>query len=150
MAVQRVQWNGAFREPEAMRDFLAGPHGSLAPDYVVVQAAGAQAATDPEAAMRWASTLPANRAPTARMGVLGTWINRSPEQAQAYVLGLPPGTERQEAIRTVSINIAQQSMERTAEWYHALPAGDRQVAQQAFQQIGFGGEQRRLLEEALK
>jgi hypothetical protein len=122
----------------------------LAPDYVVTQVAGMQAAKDPDAAMKWASTLPSNRAASARMGVLSNWIARSPEQAQAYVLALPAGSERQEAVRNVSMNVAYQSTERAAEWYRTLPKADQQVAKEAFERIGLSIEQRQLLEEALK
>jgi hypothetical protein len=150
MALQRVQWNRVASDPAFMSNFLSGPHGALAPDYVVSQVAARQAMIDPAAAMKWASTLPGNRGSTARMGALSGWLAHNPEQAQAYALALPASSERQEAVRTISLNVASQSIERAAEWFHTLTAEDQQVATQAFQQIGFDDRQRRALEEAIK
>ena len=150
MALSRVPWNSTFRDPDSLRDFLSGPYGEMAPDYVVQQAASMKAAQDPEEAMKWVSTLPGTRAATARMGVLANWVGQNPEQAQAYVLGMPASSERQQAVRMVSMNIASQSAQRAADWYRTLPAADRQAATQAFQQIGLDGFQRKALDDALK
>src|SRR3954454_24020498 len=62
MALSRVPWNSTFRDPDSLRDFLSGPYGEMAPDYVVQQAASMKAAQDPEEAMKWVSTLPGTRA----------------------------------------------------------------------------------------
>ena len=37
-ALERVQWNWMWREPEAVRDFIAGPHGDLASQSMINQA----------------------------------------------------------------------------------------------------------------
>jgi hypothetical protein len=150
MALERVQWNGAFRDPDTLREFLVGPHGAMAPDYVVAQVASTHAMKDPDAAMRWAATLPPSRGPTARMEVLASWLSQRPEQAQAYVRAMPAGSERQEAVQHISVNFVQQSPERAAEWYRTLPTADQQIARQAFQQIGLSVDQRKALEDALK
>jgi hypothetical protein len=150
MALSRVQWNRAFNDPDSLSTFLSGPYAELAPDYVVTQFAGFRAANDPEGAMKWASSLPAARGSAARLGVLGNWMAQRPEQAQAYVLAMPSGSERQDAVRTVSLNIGSQSTERAVEWYRNLPAADQAIAMQAFQQLGWKDHQYKALEKTLK
>jgi hypothetical protein len=147
MALSQVQWNRAFDDPDSLSTFLSGPYAELAPDYVVTQFAGFRATNDPEGAMKWASSLPAARGSAARLGVLGNWMAQRPEQAQAFVLAMPSGSERQDAVRTISLNIANQSTERAVEWYRNLPAADQPIAMQAFQQLGWKAHQYKALEE---
>jgi hypothetical protein len=147
-AFDRVQWNWSYQDPDGVRDFLSGPHGKLAPPNMVSQVARNQAAKNPETAMDWASKLPAEQATIARASVLERWIAIRPEGAQDFARKLPAGAERDNAVRTITQNLAYQSPERAAAWYQSLPAADQKSAKTFLDQIGLATEQRAKLEAA--
>ena len=147
LAMSRVPWNRAFNDAESLGNFLSGPYGNLAPEYLITQLGSFRAANDPEAAMKWVSSLPANRQSSARLGVLGAWVGQNPEQAKAYVLAMPSGSERQDAVRTTTLNLAGASVGRAVEWYRNLPTADQATATEAFQQLGWRPDQVKALND---
>jgi hypothetical protein len=149
-ALERVQWNWMWNDPIGVRDFLNGPYGNLASPSMIQQVARNQAARNPEAAMEWASNLPADRAADARNAVLENWLSVRPEGAAAYARKLPAGPERDHAIRTVSQNLIFQSPEQAADWFRTLPAAEQKTAREVFDHTGLSDDQRRQLEQALK
>jgi len=131
-ALERVQWNWTWTDPEGVRDFISGPQGHLAPSMLVYQVARNQAAKNPEAAMDWAAGLPADRAASARQAVLHYWQQIRPEAASAYVLKLPAGKERDAAIVFVSESFTSHtgSFDQALEWFRKLPAADQPAARE--------------------
>ncbi len=101
-AIEKVAWTWAVGDPAAARDFLAGPHGSMASPNTIRLVTSIQAGTNPEATMEWANTLPADRRETARNAALDGWLQSRPEGATAFTRALPAGPERARAIETVS------------------------------------------------
>ena len=149
-AFERVQWNWSWQNPDEARDFLSGPHGKLAPPDMVSQIARTQAAKNPAAAMEWAAKLPENQILPARTAVLQRWLSSRPEAAQDFARKLPAGAERDAAVRNISQSLSYESPQRTAAWYHSLPAADQKAAKSFIDQTALNPEQRAKLEEALK
>jgi hypothetical protein len=148
-ALERVQWDWMWRDPEGVRDFIAGSHGDLASDSMVHQVARNQAARNPEAAMRWAASLPAERAADARNAVFESWVSVRPEGAGDYARKLPAGAERDQAIRTVSQTLIFQAPQQAVEWYRSLPAADQKLVREIFDHSTIGDAQRQKLNDAL-
>jgi hypothetical protein len=128
-ALEKVQWNWMWQEPDAVRDFIAGPHGDLASQNMINQVARNQVAKNPEAALAWASGLSADHAPEARRSVLESWLQIRPEAAADYARALPAGSERESAIRTVTQTLAWQAPAQGEAWLRSLPAADQAIAQ---------------------
>jgi hypothetical protein len=149
-ALERVQWNWMWNDPTAVRDFIAGPYGQLASQSMIDQVARNQAAKNPEAAMQWASALPADRASEARNAVLQNWLNIRPEGASAYARKLPAGPERDRAIRTVSQTLIFQSPQQAAEWYRQLSGSEQKIAREVFDRTSLSKELQAELEKAMK
>jgi hypothetical protein len=149
-AFERVGQNWAQQNPEAVREFLTGPHGALATYSMISQVARSQAAKSPEAAMKWAATLPENHSANAHNVVLQNWLATRPADAADYVRAMPSGSERVQAVHTVSQNLVRRSLHQAADWYRTLPTADQQIARQAFEQSFRSPDQRKLLDEALK
>ena len=149
-AIERVQWNWVWNDPDAVREFIAGPHGDLASSSLIHQVARSQAAKNPEAAMQWAAGLPAERAADARRAVLENWLAIRPEAAADYARQLPAGDERDGAIRTVSQSLVFQSPQQAAAWYRTLGDADRKTAREIFDGTGLNDDQRRQLQDAIK
>jgi hypothetical protein len=149
-ALERVQWNWMWNDPTAVRDFITGPHGDLASESLVQQVARNQTAKNPEAAMNWANTLPAERAAAARAAVFQNWLMIRPEGAADFARKMPAGPERVQAIRTVSQTLGYQAPAQAAEWYRSLSGDEQKTAREAFGQIGLDGDKRQQLEQALK
>jgi hypothetical protein len=151
-ALDKVQWNWVWNDPGSARDFLSGPYGNLASQSLVNQVARNQAAKNPEAAMEWATGLPADRAADARRAVLDNWLQIRPEGAAAYVLKLPAGKERDAAIGSISQNFmyASTGLDQALAWFQKLPDTDRQTARDAMKHIPMEPERKRKVEEALK
>ncbi|MEO8353549.1 MAG: hypothetical protein ABI680_17610, partial [Chthoniobacteraceae bacterium] len=119
-AMERIQWNWIWKQPDAAREFLAGPHAALATDSFVMQVARSQTAKNPAAAMKWTDSLAPEQAGTARSAVLSSWLQIRPEGAADYVRGLPPGSERESAIQTVSQTLLWQSPAQAGIWLRSL------------------------------
>ena len=145
-ALDRVQWNWVWREPDAVRDFVSGPHGEIASSSLIHQVARNQAAKNPEAAMEWASKLPAKRASTARQAVLDQWLTVRPEGAMAFVMRLPAGLERERAVQSITQTLLHQAPARAGEWLKRLPAAEQQMIRETVAQMPLSAEQRRGLE----
>ncbi len=126
-ALERVQWGWMSREPDAVRDFVSGPFGQMASSSMLQSVARSQTSKNPEAAMQWAASLPAERSGDVRRAVLENWLNVRPEGAMNFARALPAGVERNDAIRTVSQALAS-SPERLEKWLKQLPRGDRSLA----------------------
>jgi hypothetical protein len=133
-ALEKVQWNWMWQEPDAVRDFIAGPHGALASQNMINQVARNQVAKNPEAALAWASALAPEHATEARRSVLESWLQVRPEGAADYVRGLPAGTERDTAIRAVTQTLVWQSPTQTDAWLQSLPASDQKIVQEILDQ----------------
>lgn len=149
-AMERVQWNWNWKEPDSARAFISGPYASLATDSFVQQVARTQAARDPQAAMQWASTLDADRAATARNMVLQNWLQARPEGAMHYVRALPPGPEREESVRSVTQTLVFQNPTQAAAWYRGLSPSEQQMAREIFNRTPLSPEQRALLQSGLE
>ena len=149
-AIERVQWNWMWREPEAVRDFISGPHGDLASQNMINQVARNQTAKNPEAAMDWAGGLGANRTAEARRAVLESWLQIRPEGAADYARKLPAGPERESAIGTVTQTLLWQSPGQAGAWIRSLSAAEQKTAREMIDQRGLPEDKRRQLEEALK
>jgi hypothetical protein len=152
LALERVQWDWSWNDPDGARDFVSGPHGSLASSSLLHQVARTQASKNPEAAMDWAASLPKERAELARQAVLSQWLQVRPEGAAAYALKLPAGKDRDMAISSISQNMlfASTGLEQALSWIRKLPAEDRGTAAEAIRRIGMDAERLRRVEEALK
>jgi hypothetical protein len=149
-ALERVQWNWMWREPDAVVEFVSGKYGSLATASLIQQVARRQANKNPEAAMSWASQLPAERSADARIAVLETWLSVRPAGASEYVRSLPPGTERTRAVELVSQNLIWQSPERAAEWCRTLPVEEQKAVRDLIARTGLSTDQQSRFEKALK
>jgi hypothetical protein len=149
-ALEKVQWDWMWREPEAVRDFIAGPHGMLASQNMINQVARNQVAKNPEAAMEWAGQLGPERTLEARNSVLESWLQIRPEAASEYARKLPAGPERESAIRTVTQTLIWQAPDQTATWFHSLPTSDQTLVRQILDQNGIPADKRRQIDEALK
>jgi hypothetical protein len=148
-ALERVVWTWAMGEPAAAREFIAGPHGDMAPAFTVQGIARIQAMANPDATMQWASALPANRRESARRGVLEGWLDSRPESAIAYTRALPAGPERTAAIETVSQSLARQSPGQAAKWLHDLPPAEQKIVREAFDRANLSDDKRQQLSKAL-
>lgn len=150
-ALEKVQWNWMWNDPVSVREFISGPHGHLASTSMIHQVARNQAAKNPEAAMEWASKLPADRVEGARQAVFDNWLQIRPAGAAEYALKLPAGGERKSAIRSISFNFAFESsaIEPALEWFRKLPQADQEVARDAVNQVGMSPERKQKLQEAL-
>ncbi len=149
-ALERVQWNWLWREPEAVRDFISGPHGDLASQQMINQAARNQVAKNPAAAMAWAGSLGEKRAPESRRAVLESWLQIRPEGAADYARKLPAGPERESAVRTVTQTFGWQAPEQAGAWLASLSAADQKTAREALDQSRLPDDRRRQIEEAAK
>ena len=148
-ALERVQWNWAWNDPDGVRDFLAGPHGKLASPSLIHQVARNQAAKNPEAAMEWATKLPPDRADEARNAVLQNWLMVRPEGAAEYARKLPASPARDRAIETVTQTLMYQSPEQAAEWYRSLGAAEKKKVSAIFDRSGLSDDKRRQLQQAV-
>lgn len=148
-ALERVQWNWMWKEPDAARDFVTGPYGGIASRSMVSQVARSQTSKDPEAAMQWASKLPGERAEAARQAVLDQWLSIRPEGAMEYARTLPSGPAREQAIRTVSQTLAYQSPQQLGTWYGKLPGSDQKIIREIIDQTRFPDAQMQQLKKAL-
>ena len=148
-ALERVQWDWMWRDPEGVRDFIAGPHGDLASDSMIHQVARNQAARNPEAAMQWAASLPAERAKDAHRAVFESWVSVRPDGAADYARKLPTGVDRDQAIRTVSQTLIFQAPQQAVEWFRSLPAADQKLVREIFDHSSLPDAQRQKLNDAL-
>jgi hypothetical protein len=148
-ALERVQWDWVWREPEAVRDFITGPRGNLASDSIVHQVVRGLTAKNPESAMDWANKLPADRAPEARWAVLDSWLGVRPEGAMKWARELPEGPERERAIRTVSQSLVWQSTQQAAEWYRSLSGASQKLARESFGSTSLSADKKKELEAAI-
>ena len=149
-AMERVQWDWFWREPDAVRAFVNGPHGHLASDSIIQQVARAEARKNPEAALEWAKSLGTERAADARFAVFEGWLSSRPEAAGDYVRKMPAGEERTRAIRMVAGNLIWQSTQQAAAWYHSLSSADQEMARQIYDGATLTPDKRKELNEALK
>jgi hypothetical protein len=145
-ALERVQWNWMWREPDAVRDFVSGPHGNLASSSMISQVARGQAAKNPESAMEWASNLPDDRRNTARAAVLQQWLQVRPEGALNYVRDLPAGAERDLAIQNAAQNLMYQSPGQVASWMKSLPSADQKTLRDMAARYNLPEDKRRLFD----
>ena len=148
-ALERVQWNWAWKDPDAVKDFISGPHGSLASSNLINQVARNQAARNPETAMEWARSLPAQQSAEARRAVFDSWLSMRPQNAAEYARNLPAGPERETAIRSVSQTLVYQSPEQAVSWYRKLSVEDQKLAREVFDGVGLPSDRRQQLNEAL-
>lgn len=150
-ALEKVQWDWMWNDPNSARDFISGPHGHIASESMIHQVARNQAAKNPEAAMEWASNLPPERVEATKRAVLDNWLQIRPEGAAAYALKLPAGKEREAAIRSISQTFTFESspLDTALEWFRKLPASDREAARDATKGIVTTPERKRQLEEVL-
>jgi hypothetical protein len=91
-----------------------------------IQLASGWAASDPEAAVRWASALPD---PAARDGAIGsiaaTWANHDPIEAARWVDTLPAGEARDGASAGLSNALARSEPETAWVWAASIQARER-------------------------
>jgi hypothetical protein len=127
-ALGKVGYSWIYQEPDAVREFIAGPHGNLASQQMINTYAQNQAAKNPEAAMAWASGLSADRAFEARRSVLQAWLWSRPEAAAEYARSLPAGAERESAIFAVTQALARQTPAKAGDWVRSLPADEQKLA----------------------
>lgn len=151
IALEKVQWDWAWNDPDGARDFISGPYGSLASPSLIHQVARGQAAKNPEAAMNWAASLPKERVEDARRAVLDNWLQVRPEGAASYVLKLPAGTERDAAIGRLSQNFIYTSggIDHAIEWFGKLSESDRNIARDSIKHIQLDPERKRRVDEVL-
>jgi hypothetical protein len=149
-AMERVHRQWAWREPEAARDFLTGPHGKLASESMVRQVSGSLTSKNPETAMEWAKSLPEKHSAAAQSAVLESWLHIRPDAAADYARKLPAGADRDRAIRDVSRNFAQQSTQRAVDWYRSLTGEAKEQARAAFESASLSREQREALNQAVE
>ena len=127
IAMERIQWNWMWEDPNGVSDFIAGPHGHLATSNMVHRVAGTLAAKNPEAAMEWAGKLSADRVANARSAVLQSWMQIRPEGAANYARKVPAGEDRDNALSAITGALINGTPERTAAWLHSLPDADQKV-----------------------
>jgi hypothetical protein len=149
-ALERVQWDWMWRDPDGVRSFLSGPHGKIASQNMINQVARNQVSKNPEAALKWVDTLPAERASEARRSVLESWLQIRPEGAADYVRGLPSGPERDTAIRTVSQNLIWQAPDQLGKWFKSLPGDDQNAVREVLNQTKYAPDKQRQIDEILK
>lgn len=147
-AMESVERDWMWKDPQGVRDFISGPHGDLATREMVDRVAHHEAVRNPEAAMEWAGSLGANRAPGARRSVLASWLHTRPEAAAAYARTLPAGPDRASALRTVTTTLAWQSPEQAGAWIRSLSAAEQKAAREALDQDRVPEEKRRQIEAA--
>jgi hypothetical protein len=143
-----VQWNWLWSDPQGARDFITGPHGHLASQQMIQQVARNHAARNPEAAMEWASKLPADRVTDARAAVLESWMQIRPEAAASFTRGLPAGAERDRAVQTITQHFAWQAPEQAGVWLRTLPEAEQKSAMENLTHLP--PPQRQKIEDAMK
>jgi hypothetical protein len=148
-ALEKVQWNWAWKEPDAVKEFISGPYGTLASQSMVHQVARNQTSKNPEAAMKWASQLPQDRANGAQQAVLDYWLQVRPEGAVEYARTLPAGAQREQAINTVTQTLIYQDPIQAAVWYRKLAGREQQNMREMIQRSGMPETTRKRLEAAL-
>jgi hypothetical protein len=130
-ALERVQWNWLWKDPEGVKAFVTGPHGNLSPPSMVAQIASQEARKSPEAAIQWAKSLRPEQTEQATENVISTWLQIRPEGATQWALGLPQGEERTSAMRRIASQIVYYSEPAAISFLSSLPASDRAVARDA-------------------
>lgn len=131
--------------------FLATPAGATAPRQIFDQASRHLAKKNPESAMQWATALPEDRRTSAQSEVLTEWLNSRPDAAMTWARNQPAGAARAENIKTLTMNLAWQSIESTRDWLKSLPAADRPAALQGLTQNGsLSAENRTSLQALVK
>jgi hypothetical protein len=148
-ALDRVAWQWVREEPDAVRDFIAGPHGDLASPSLIHRVAEVLSSKDPETAMDWASKLPADRLDSARSAVLENWLALRPEGAAKWARSLPESATKAKAIHAVSQALAEQPGPQAVEWYRSLGSEWQKVARDAFLEADLPAEKRKELESAI-
>jgi hypothetical protein len=146
-ALDRVQWDWMWKDPDGVRDFIAGPHGELASSHMVNQLARNEAMKNPGAALEWVTKLPADRQADARASVVESWMRFRPEAAADYARNLPPGPERESTLVSVTQQFTWNAPPQAAAWLLTLPEGERKSI---LENARFSPEQRRELEAAMK
>jgi hypothetical protein len=149
-ALERVQWDWVWKDPNSVKDFISGPYGHLASSNLINQVARNQAARNPESAMEWARNLPSGQAVEARRAVFESWLSVRPQSAAEYASKLPAGDERDSAIRNVSQTLIYQSPKEAVAWLRKLPTEDQKMVREVFERTGLPTDRRQQLDEALK
>lgn len=148
-AMERIQWNWMWEDPQGVRDFITGPHGKLATGQIIQRVAGTLAAKNPEAAMEWAGKLSADRVADARAAVLQGWMQVRPEGAANYARTLPASPERDIALNTITESLIYQAPDRAAAWLRSLPDAE-QKAQMDRYVTAMPAAMKTLIEAAMK
>ncbi len=126
-AIERIQWNWMWEDPQGVRDFITGPHGHLATNEIIRRVAETQASKNPEVAMEWAGKLAPERVADARAAVLQGWLQIRPDGAMNYARNLPPGQERDNAVNAVTSQLIYQRPEQAAAWLRSIPDHEKKT-----------------------
>ena len=126
-AIERIQWNWMWEDPQGVRDFITGPHGHLATNEIIRRVAGTPASKNPEVAMEWAGKLAPERVADARAAVLQGWLQIRPDGAMNYARNLPPGQERDNAVNAVTSQLIYQRPEQAAAWLRSIPDHEKKT-----------------------
>lgn len=149
-ALAKNAWKLFTNAPEAARAFLSGPHADIAPPEIYGLAASDLTKQNPESALQWAATVPAEHQSTAMSYLMSTWLSTQPEAARTHVLAMPPGELRTIALRQVATNSIHSADPRTPDWMGKLQATDRKVVRQMIDIAQIPDARRTALLEALK
>ena len=84
--------------------------------------------SDPDAALKWAKSLPDSQKTGALTGVLGTLASTDPAKAATLALDLKPGGSRDHLIGEIASSWAKQSPEEAMVWAATLSGKDRERA----------------------
>ena len=148
-AMERIHWRWFHDDPDAATAFLEGPHGHMAPASTVRQITDAVARRNPIAAIEWTETLPPATAAQARSHVLDTWLHIRPEAAANWILELPAGERRQDAIKQSIQRLAQLPDETADAWFARLQPAERATARERLSQAQLEPARRARLEKIL-
>jgi hypothetical protein len=148
-ALEKVQWNWMWKDPDGVLDFIAGPHGGLAPSSLIAQAAAHLARESPEAAIEWSQGLSSEQASQARESIFSTWLQIRPQGAVQWAAQLPPGPQRESAVRAIATHLAFSSDHSAPDWFRSLSPTDRAIARDAVEKIALADDRRAKFLQAL-
>ena len=144
-------WNSGAEGVAKAAALAVGPQRDLVPVNFLAQIASDQARRDPEAAMKWADQLPADRIPQTRGRILSEWMQARPEAATQWVLDQPTGEARHALVSTATGQFLWSSTpEAAGKFFSRLAPSELAEAREMMKSMPLPEERRRLLEAAFE
>ncbi len=146
----QLLWNSGVDGAAQAAALATGPHAALVPTGFLTQIASDQARRDPEAAMKWADQLPADRLPLIRERVFDEWMQARPEAATEWALARPAGDPHRVLISTAARHFMWDAAPEAAQTFFArLRPADIVLVRELMQTSPLPAERRELMQRVL-